>query len=294
MFTGFSAAPRPNRFGIVASTSCRLNSRHTAQNMSCCRIDSSGDVFIEAVCDISRTTFEAELYVVFAPLNGNPKPAPREARALPVPEPVAARTGAILLLGAIVLILLTIRFVDHPLATLVFHKRFHGALFRTMPPEIAQASLFAAFLLLAILVWTRVSGLSIWRKAIGLSLASAAIAYGSTNYFLKPLFGRSGPMLWVWHNTDSFRFFSRIGADSYFFPSGHAAFVTALMTSVTIVLPEFRAISLAIPSFTAFILVVLEEHFLSDALAGMVVGTCAALIVSWTWRRFSSIASRYL
>jgi membrane-associated phospholipid phosphatase len=209
-----------------------------------------------------------------------------ETRPLRAPGFVAV--GAMIFLVSIVSILLVIRFVDHPLATIIFNKRIHGALFQFMPREISDVSLFAAFLLFAAFVWIRVSSLSIWIKAISLSLASAAIAYTGTAWLLKPFFGRSGPMLWVWHNTDVFHFFSSDGASSYFFPSGHTAFVTALMSSLALTLPEFRAISGAVTLLTVLVVVVLELHFLSDALAGIVVGAVAALIVRWAARRFAS------
>lgn len=215
----------------------------------------------------------------------NAAAGPSSLRSIPLRAPAAA---AITLTAGMALVFLCVRFVDHPLATYLFDKRFHGALFRAMPDEVSAGSLFAGFGLFVIFVWIRVSVTSLRIKAIGLSTLSAALAYGCTGWVFKPLFGRSGPMLWVWHHADSFHFFAGDGGRSYYFPSGHTAFATALMVSLAITLPELRVIAVLVSLFTAFAVVILEEHFLSDALAGIIVGVVAAQLVAWLYRRLSS------
>jgi membrane-associated phospholipid phosphatase len=126
------------------------------------------------------------------------------------------------------------------------------------------------------------------------SVLSAIIAHSFTSWLLKPIFARTEPMLWVWQKTDVFHFLSADPAQSSSFPSGHMAFMTAVMVGLSSTLPEFRAISVCVCLFTALILVAVDVHFLSDTLAGAVVGASTALAVAWMWERTFPFAPAHL
>jgi undecaprenyl-diphosphatase len=64
------------------------------------------------------------------------------------------------------------------------------------------------------------------------------------------------------------------------FPSGHAATAFAAATVVAILMPRLRTPVLALAALVAFSRVYLGVHFLSDVLAGAVLGIVAGLLVS--------------
>jgi len=75
------------------------------------------------------------------------------------------------------------------------------------------------------------------------------------------------------------------------FPSGHAAMAFAAATVVAILAPRLRVPALVLAALVAFSRVYLGVHFLSDVLAGAVLGIGVGLLVSAVGPRLAGWAS---
>lgn len=109
--------------------------------------------------------------------------------------------------------------------------------------------------------------------------------------FFKFIFGRYWPETWhhnnpslIQNNLYSFHFFHR-GAKYGAFPSGHAATLLAGITMLWILLPRLRGIFFFVALFSAAGIVAMNYHFVSDVIAGSVLGFLISLytyrIMSW-------------
>lgn len=112
------------------------------------------------------------------------------------------------------------------------------------------------------------------RQAGAAALTSLALGFVATNLVLKPLVERSRP--WVVMEDFSSLVFSR---DLHSFPSGHTCAAFAFSASLCAVLPSktAKAAALIAAALMGFSRVYVGVHFLSDVLAGAVVGTVCGL-----------------
>lgn len=109
-------------------------------------------------------------------------------------------------------------------------------------------------------------------------------AAGIFNYLLKILLGRARPSRHFSEDIYGFYFFETSG--SYFsFPSGHTAVFFSAFAAFGVLAPRFRVLFLVIAGALSFTRVLVEMHYLSDIIAGGLVGTLVAhLLASW-WHR---------
>ena len=96
---------------------------------------------------------------------------------------------------------------------------------------------------------------------------------------LQYLFGRPMPKLWVLHHElPRFNWF-RAGEQYGGFPSGHMTVFTALMTTLARYYPRYRHAFLGTLLVLAATLILTGFHFLSDVIAGAVLGAIIAFAV---------------
>jgi membrane-associated phospholipid phosphatase len=116
-----------------------------------------------------------------------------------------------------------------------------------------------------------------------LFLSGFALAWGvcTTEFVLKPLFGRQPPSEWIAHGIFAFHWFFR--TDNGSFPSGHSVQMAAVGTVFWNAYPHWRwAYGAAILLLSAA-LVAGNWHYVSDVIAGLFVGVTAGLIVEALW-----------
>lgn len=115
---------------------------------------------------------------------------------------------------------------------------------------------------------------------------SLAIAVsGLLNTLLKMIAGRNRPIQLFEHDLYGFGFFGT-AYETMSFPSGHSLTVFAVATALTLVFP--RAGFVAYPAALAIALsrVVITSHFVSDIIAGALVGTLCTLALKYGFDRF--------
>ena len=176
-----------------------------------------------------------------------------------------------LLLPALLAILLCVLFVDQPvamycagLAPLKLVIQLCAA------PSLLALPLATLFLLYA--TWQRVQD----QKSSGLwlTVSAATIAAAAVKDELKFLFGRPWPYAWLDYHLYKFQPFTDnplYGA----FPSGHTAYVAAPLWVLWCRQPRWRVVYGAVAGSVMLGLVGANYHYVSDVLAGLLVGMAA-------------------
>lgn len=101
---------------------------------------------------------------------------------------------------------------------------------------------------------------------------------------LKVVAGRTRPKLLFTedhHGFDPFRF----GHDFASFPSGHATTLAAASVAIAVLSPQWRVPILVLGLLLAFTRVMVTAHFLSDVLAGLVLGGLSTWMIYLRMRR---------
>jgi undecaprenyl-diphosphatase len=141
-------------------------------------------------------------------------------------------------------------------------------------------------MLLILLLWLRPRlpslALPLNRAFRGSLLLFAAVAgAGIVNDALKVIMGRARPRLWIGDHVTGFHFF-RFGSDYASFPSGHTATSVAAAIVLGLLFPRARLWFAAFAGLIAVSRLVLDAHYLSDVVAGAIVGgACALAAISW-------------
>lgn len=173
--------------------------------------------------------------------------------------------------------------VDRSVAFFVYDHQINTiAVFRWLtypPPEIQSWSA----LVLAILIVRRAWGPFLrWQKVLLVACISLIVA-DDFRISLGDVFGRYWPETWTHDNpsligtgTYGFHPFQR-GDDVGSFPSGHACRILGFGGVWMIAMPEVRvlAIVLSVPLLAS--LVAMNYHFVSDVIAGSVLGALIAM-----------------
>jgi len=190
------------------------------------------------------------------------------------------RQAVIRLLIAAPLSLLSIFFVDGPVARLIsesalYHDHKKYAL--GSPLLLVVLGLIAVVLTL----WQRRQFHGA-RHVIILAAISAILALITNNTLLKPIFGRrSIEEFLYWPSHYGFYFFK--GGWKSNFPSGHMALVVAAATVGWRGFPRLRWMLAVAVAVAAFLLLFGEWHFVSDLIAGALWGNLVALmVIAWS------------
>jgi membrane-associated phospholipid phosphatase len=112
---------------------------------------------------------------------------------------------------------------------------------------------------------------------IALFFVVATLAAGLLNLAFKAGFGRSRPELLFEEAVYGFKWW-QAEAKHWSFPSGHTAAAMGGMTALTLVFPRLAPIFLLQVALIGASRVALMEHYVSDVIAGGIVGATAALI----------------
>lgn len=196
-------------------------------------------------------------------------------------------TGAILAILMICAVLLSIFFIDRPLAALSF-QHFH----ETRGPFVAMTHALDWIELAAVLILCWAAVIFAFGKSLG---ARGLIALRATlalflamgvKELAKLAFGRTWPETWVCGNPSFIRDgafgFSPFhgGAGWAAFPSGHETVICAVAGCLWILAPRLRPLCALAVLAMAIGLLGADYHFLSDVLAGALLGWAVGLFVA--------------
>lgn len=168
---------------------------------------------------------------------------------------------------------LSCHFLDLPIATLfkgmIERRQFIPEYFfwisRSFPLTcIAVAISWAAFYSMK----RHASTGALFFKLVGWSLPVAF----STKFLLKQFFGRAGPEVCLSSpSLCGFHWFNG-GGDNDSFPSGHMTIATVAMLALWRFYPRWRFLYVTFLALLAAALIIFDFHFLSDVIAGFIVG----------------------
>jgi membrane-associated phospholipid phosphatase len=173
--------------------------------------------------------------------------------------------------------------IDRPVAFFVYHHQINKIqVFRWLtypPPELQTWSP----LILTVLMVCRAWGPFVhWQKVLLVACLSLIVA-DEFRSALGDVFGRYWPETWEHDNlsligTGAYGFhpFQR-GDDIGSFPSGHAARILGFGAVWLITVPQSRAIAAALCAAMLVSLVAMNYHFVSDVIAGSVLGWIVAI-----------------
>lgn len=172
-------------------------------------------------------------------------------------------------------------FIDRPVATFVFENHISDAVLRwlTYPPPEVQA--WAPALLAALMIRAAFGPLRRWEQAL-FAAGVGVIVADQFRESLAYVFGRTWPETWIDDNPSFlgngvFGFHPFHGGEGYAsFPSGHTARTVAAVTPFWIVYPKSRWACAAATAAVAIGLIGMNYHFVSDVIAGGLVGGIVA------------------
>lgn len=186
--------------------------------------------------------------------------------------------------GAISAILISILWIDRPLAQLLANFRTGHAVFSnsTLTLPIIEAFGYIGVIVgLVYLIFGR--KLPKWTEAAMLAGIALLVSQEITHDLLKPLFGRVVPSLYLKTGQYGFQIF-RFGAAFGSFPSGHSVQAAAILSVAWIYYPQWRLAYGAMLGSLAVALMLGQWHYLGDVIAGYMVGSIAGKAAIMAWR----------
>jgi len=183
----------------------------------------------------------------------------------------------------VLLVLICYFWIDRPVAFFVYEHRINRIeFFRWLtypPPEVQNWSA----LMLAFLVIRRAWGPFLrWQKVLLVACVSLIVA-DDFRVSLGDVCGRYWPETWTHDNpsligtgTYGFHPFQR-GDDIGSFPSGHACRIFGFAGVWMIAVPETRVVTMVLAGPMLLSLVAMNYHFVSDVIAGSVLGALIAM-----------------
>jgi len=200
-------------------------------------------------------------------------------------------TNAITLKHRISLVLLAMLFtafsyfyLDADIALFVQHQLHRSSVLEHVVAKIPDLLLYLVLIITA-LSWS------------GYFLLRRRVVYGRDVQFLRacgtvvPLaflakavlqyvFGRFNPHTWMFYHLPArFYWFGAIAGYGCF-PSGHMTVFTALLSTLAHYYPRYRGIVLVLLFLLALALIATNYHFLSDVVAGAVLGAVVAFVIN--------------
>jgi membrane-associated phospholipid phosphatase len=143
-----------------------------------------------------------------------------------------------------------------------------------------------AAVILIVGVWIYLKDKTFQRAKIFFFIVATLVSGRLITLALKNIFERNRP--YVFLNDPSVRDFFGSGDDS--FPSGHATNYFAFFLPLIVLFPRYKWILLILPGFIALQRVIVNEHYLSDVLAGILVASLMTLL----FQRVFKIPSLFL
>ncbi len=198
-----------------------------------------------------------------------------------MPRTDRARAGLRLAIATLVLAAATVlafAFADRPFADFshaVLHRPAAGV-WLTYLAQLPDPLALATWLAAAIWAIARRPFGNAWRALLAAALAALLATVAVV--LLKFLAGRPWPETWYhgnpsWIRNHVFGFFPLHGGTAYgSFPSGHTARMAAPCTVLGMRAPAWRWLAFLLPLLVAAGLLAADFHFVSDCLAGLLVG----------------------
>lgn len=117
-----------------------------------------------------------------------------------------------------------------------------------------------------------------WKRAFLLVSFSVLWSLAMVELVLKRLAGRLTPDAWLFQHQYGFHWFHGRSPRFQSFPSGEAALLMAVIGVLWVLYPRARWLYVLALAVEAVALVTLRWHFMSDVLAGGLVGACGAVL----------------
>jgi membrane-associated phospholipid phosphatase len=203
-----------------------------------------------------------------------------------IPEPeyrTLLRQTLIITALCVVAVLVCYFWIDRPVAFFVYHhqiNRFSVFKWLTYPPPEVQN--WSALILTTLMVRRAWGPFLRWQKTLFVACLSLIVA-DDFRISLGDVFGRYWPQTWTHDNpsligtgTYGFHPFER-GDDVGSFPSGHAARILAFSAVWLIAMPRSRIVVIIFGASMLVSLVAMNYHFVSDVIAGSVLGGIIAM-----------------
>ena len=202
----------------------------------------------------------------------NTKSAPDDAHS------ARSRFNTLLLLAMFALCIgLCISYLDSAVYRLVQPLQQNGILVALAEFGQFLGNRLGSILLVAlviVLAWHR------WKRAALLAVV-ACLTQSAIVELIKALTGRPRPI--VTEEDGITPGFYGPGFDGNAFPSGHATFAFTLATVAAAFFPRARKPIYALAAFIAISRVMLDKHYLSDVVAGAVLGYAIGMFFLWAW-----------
>lgn len=177
---------------------------------------------------------------------------------------------------ALAAIPLSILLVDRPLTEFLVAHPLPGLAFLVRLPRL--------FFLLALVApffapqLSRTGDPASWRRALLLISVSVLWSMAVVELLLKRIAGRLGPLFWIRDHAYGFHLFAGRSPRFQSFPSGEAALLMAVIGILWVIYPKARWLYVLAFMVESVALVTLEWHFLSDVIAGGLIGACGAAL----------------
>jgi membrane-associated phospholipid phosphatase len=196
-------------------------------------------------------------------------------KGLSMPEKLF-RLWCVLFVLAALAVALSIRFLDGPTADVLVRHVNLQPLRRYIPTSLLAGIFLAASAIMVSLFCFFTRSFPKWAEAVLLAAfaaaASLALARG-----LKPFFARPAPYVYVYNLKTNFGWHS-IGESTSVFPSTHSALLAAALSILAFYYARARnTLILCVLAINLF-MITGTWHFISDALAGSMVGFTVAVI----------------
>lgn len=181
------------------------------------------------------------------------------------------------------LVLVSVYFVDRPLAQAMAQFDFFQALLARAPVGFPLMKLLAG---VAVLVGASYlaagKAMPKWVEAGMLVGVALVLSLCLTEFVLKPVFGRMHPFDYLQSGQYGFYWF-HTGDMFGSFPSGHTDQATSIVSVLWVFYPRGRWFYLGFLTLLASALMIGEWHFLSDIIAGGFIGTAAGVLTMRAW-----------
>ncbi len=206
------------------------------------------------------------------------------------PDPMASqrRGAALAVIATIAAIVACYLWVDRPVAYFMHDHsglQSHWLITVTHLPELLALGSGVLLLATPLAAHNRHAA---WRVAHACAVSLAIAFLLKTE--LKIVFGRAWPDTWTHGNPSLIHdhvygfFWWRLSNSFHSFPSGHTSLTFAVVGVLWLAVPRWRWAAVAVGLTVGLALVVLDYHFVSDVLAGALLGSlCGAMV----WQRLS-------
>jgi membrane-associated phospholipid phosphatase len=176
--------------------------------------------------------------------------------------------------------------LDQPIALFVHRNVTEKALFIWLQRLPVSLPLLSLFILAWCGFWSLMNRPASRVQSVALACSISFLAASLVTNHLKYAFGRTWPDTWIDDNPSLIQsgvfgfnpFHGGIGFAA--FPSGHAASLCAVMAVLWSAYPSWRPVYIACVAATAIGLIGANYHFLSDILAGGLVGVFVGYVTT--------------